>query len=352
MFTVCTLAMFQVRTARPLVGNNGKSKAVSGRITPSNAQTQNYTGNGIRRRSIATAGRTDQAIGGGSYRLANGAREGSVTSRIESEDSKRPNMSEFPPISGRAASSRSRRSSKSSGASALPRGAMVAYEKPALLSVDGHLTEDVVGGAAKRTFTCPTPRTVSSGNSRRSISGQSQGVASSGTANNNNNGRTPATPRLATHSEKNGLFPPKLRAQKPQSTGGGSAGAPVHQGSLKRAKSFGHFPRQVPVPSSSKARSAKMSAGNRQYTYTKQSAATSRRPEKPAQDTHGAINQNGVEPPAEVTSDQDVDIEKQDMILKWLDGVDDAERPPSDELIHHGSPEQSDTAIHVVYDGD
>ena len=355
IFTMYTLVVFQVRTAKPSARGNGKPKAVSGRFTPAIAQPQKHTGNGIRRRSIASASRSELASGGGGggYRLANGARDGSVTSRIASEDSERPNMSEFPPITTRTTSGRSRRSSKSSGASALPKGAMVAYEKPTLLSVDGHPTEAEVGGASKRTFTSPAPNTASSGNSRRSHSGQSQGVASTGTGNNNNNGRASAAQRLTTHSDKNSLYPTRQRAQKPQSTGAHSAGASVQQqGSLKRAKSFGNFPRQLSVPNGSKARSAKLSTGNRQYTYTKQSAATTRRPERPVQNAHSAENQNGADTPAEVTSDQDVDLEKQDMILKWLTGVDEAERPPSPEFIHHGSPEQSDTAIHVVYDGD
>ena len=348
--------MLQVRTAKQSVGYNGIPDRVARRVAPAFAQPQNYTGSGNRRRFVVST-----LIGGGSrgHRLSNGAaREGSVTVRFVSDANKRRTMSELPPISNRDTSSRSWRSSKSSGASALPRGAVVAYEKPTLLSVDSQLAEESfgvgVGGAVKRTFSSPGQNTASSGNSRRSISSKSQGVASTG---NNNNVRAQATQRLVTQCDKSANF----ARQKPQTIGYYDTGGATstHQSGLKRAKSFGNLPRQPSVPGgNSKARSAKLTtAGSKQFAYTNSSAATSRRLARHADkqpDTNDAPSQNGVEPPpTEVTSDSDFDVGKQDMILQWLIGVDDlAERPLSPDCIHHCGPEQSDTAIHIVYDGD
>ena len=351
--------MFQVRTAKQSVGYNGIPDRVASRVAPAYAQPQNYTGSGNRRRFVVST-----LISGGSrgHRMSNGAaREGSVTVRFASDANKRRTMSELPPISNRDTSSRSWRSSKSSGASALPRGAVVAYEKPMLLSVDSQLAEERfggVGGAVKRTFSSPGQNTASSGNSRRSISCKSQGVGSTGTGNNNNV-RAPATQRLATQCDKSANF----ARQKPQTIGYYDTGGATStdQSGLKRAKSFGNLPRQPSVPGgNSTARSAKLAtAGSKQCAYTNSSAATSRRLARPTRhadkqpDTNDAPSQNGVELPAEVTSDSDIDVEKQDMILQWLIGVDDlAERPLSPDCIHHCGPEQSDTAIHIVYDGD
>ena len=346
--------MLQVRTAKQSVGYNGIPDSVANRYAPAFAQPQNYTGSGNRRRFVVST-----LISGGSrgHRLSNGAaREGSVTVRFASDVSKRVrNMSELPPISNRDTSSRSWRSSKSSGASALPRGAVVAYEKPMLLSVDSQLAEESfgVGGAVKRTFSSPGQNTASSGNSRRSISCKSQGVGSTGTGNNNNV-RASATQRLATQCDKSANF----ARQKPQTIGYYDTGGATstHQSGLKRAKSFGNLQPSVPG-GNSKARSAKLTTtGSKQFAYTNSSAATSRHLARHADkqpDTNDAPSQNGVEPPTEVTSDSDIDVEKQDMILQWLIGVDDlAERPLSPDCIHHCGPEQSDTAIHIVYDGD
>ena len=351
--------MLQVRTAKQSVGYNGIPDRVISRVAPAFAQPQNYTGSGNRRRCVVS---TLVTVGSRGHRLSNGAaREGSVTVRFASDANKRVrNMSELPPISNRDTSSRSWRSSKSSGASALPRGAVVAYEKPMLLSVDGQLAEESsfgVGGAVKRTFSSPGQNTASSGNSRRSISCKSQGVGSTGTGNNNNV-RAPATQRLATQCDKSTNF----ARQKPQTIGYYDTGGVTsnHQSGLKRAKSFGNLPRQPSVPGgNSKARSAKLAtAGSKQFAYTNSSAATSRRLAARHADKQldaiDAPSQNGVEPPpTEVTSDSDFDVGKQDMILQWLIGVDDlAERPLSPDCIHHCGPEQSDTAIHIVYDGD
>ena len=350
--------MLQVRTAKQSVGYNGIPDRVISRVAPAFAQPQNYTGSGNRRRFVVSTLISGVSRG---HRLSNGAtREGSVTVRFASDANKRRNMSELPPISNRDTSSRSWRSSKSSGASALPRGAVVAYEKPMLLSVDGQLADESfgvgVGGAVKRTFSSPGQNTASSGNSRLSISCKSQGVASTGTGNNNNV-RAPATQRLATQCDKSANF----AKQKPKTIGYYDTGGGVtstHQSGLKRAKSFGNLPRQPSVPGgNSKARSAKLTtAGSKQFAYTNSSAATSRRLARHADkqpDTNDAPSQNGVEPPTAVTSDSDIDVEKQDMILQWLIGVDDlAERPLSPDCIHHCGPEQSDTAIHIVYDGD
>lgn len=48
-------------------------------------------------------------------------------------------------------------------------------------------------------------------------------------------------------------------------------------------------------------------------------------------------------------SDEDVD---RDRIVQWLIGVEEADRPPSPEAFEEESPSQTDTAIHVVYNGD
>ena len=348
--------MLQVRTAKQSVGYDGIQDRIPSRFTPAFAQPQNYTGSGTRRRFLVST-----LISGGSrQRVSNGAaRDGSVTARFAGDVNKRRNMSELPPISNHATSNRSWRSSKSSGGSGLPRGAVVAYEKPMLLTVDSQVAEEAfgVGGAVKRTFSSPGQNTASSGNSRRSISCRSQGVASTGTGNRNN-GRAPATQRLETQCDKSAV---DITRQKPQTIGYyNTSGVSAQQSSLKRAKSFGNFPRQLSVPGNPKARSAKIATGSKQCAYTNSSVATSRHLARPTRhadkqpDTNEALSQNGVDPPTEVTtSDSDFDVEKQDMILQWLIGVDDlAERPLSPDCIHHCGPEQSDTAIHIVYDGD
>ena len=63
----------------------------------------------------------------------------------------------------------------------------------------------------------------------------------------------------------------------------------------------------------------------------------------------GRDNNNRVEEQDESNTS---DGERNNRIVEWLIGVQSAERPPSPEILQEEEPPQTDTAIHVVYNGD